>query len=163
MMNAARIAVWVAITLLSSILLPPARGRDQKPGGEPLTPPAAAGWDCLHRRLPPELSAKAAAAAVRENPENAIHIQNGSPRSAKGDALEPIPLGAVDEKGVISTGRKWLPGRTIRIKFLGGDPVVQRRVQATAMEWTHYANIKFQFVEPGEPADVRIAFQPGGS
>ncbi len=162
-MYTARLAALAAMALLSSVLLAPARGRNPEPAGKPLTPPASAGWDCLHRRLPRELAEKAAAAAVRENPENAIHIQNGSPRSAKGDALEPIPLGAVDEKGVISTGRKWLPGRTIRIKFLGGDPVVQRRVQATAMEWTHYANIKFQFVEPGEPADVRIAFQPGGS
>ena len=126
-------------------------------------PPASAGWDCLYRRLPTELAAKAAAAAIRENPENGIRFENGRPHSTKGDALEPIPLGAVDEKGVMSTGRKWMPGRTIRIGFLEGDPVVQQRVAQCAMEWTRYANIKFQFVPPGEPAEVRIAFQPGGS
>ena len=139
------------------------RGGDQKAEGKPLKPPASAGWDCLYRRLPTELSAKAAAAAIRENPENGIRVENGSPHSAKGDAMEPIPLGAVDEKGVFSTGRKWMPGRTIRIGFLEGDPVVQQRVAQCAMEWTRYANIKFQFVPPGEPAEVRIAFQPGGS
>jgi hypothetical protein len=162
-MNTARIAVLATIAMLWSVPLTSARGEDRTSEGKPLTSPAASGWDCLHRRLPPELSAKAATAAVRENPENDIRVENGSPRSAKGDALEAVPLGAVDEKGVISTGRKWQPGRTIRVRFLGGDPVVQRRVKEYAMEWTRYANIQFQFVGPGDPAEVRIAFEPGGS
>jgi len=140
-MHSSRLVAFAALALLSSVLLAPARGGDQKAEGKPLMPPASAGWDCLYRRLPAELSAKAAAAAVRENPENGIRVENGAAHSTKGDALEPVPLGAVDEKGVFSTGRKWMPGRTIRIEFLEGDPVVQQRVAQCAMEWTRYANI----------------------
>src|SRR5208337_1369205 len=162
-MHSSRLVAFAAFALLSLVLFSPARGQDQKAEGKPLKPPASAGWDCLYRRLPTELAARAAAAAIRENPENGIRVENGRPHSTKGDALEPIPLGAVDEKGVVSTGRKWMPGRTIIIGFLEGDPVVQQGVAQCAMEWTRYANIRFQFVPPGQPAEVRIAFQPGGS
>jgi len=142
----------------------PAHG-DEQPGSQEAIPPKE-GWDCVygyHRPSTKEEIRAADKAAIEENPENQIVRENGTARSAKGDAIEPTPLGGADEKGIISTGRKWKPGRTIRIAFLGGDPTVQKGVKKYAMEWTKYANIKLQFVGDGEPGEVRIAFQPGGS
>jgi hypothetical protein len=124
------------------------------------------GWDCVYGFHRPSTAAGIQAAnkaAVAENPENEVVRVGGSARSAKGEGIEQTPLGAVDEKGIISTGRKWKPGRSIRIAFLGGHPTVRQRVQHAAMEWTNHANIKFQFVGEGEPGEVRIAFRPGGS
>jgi len=144
--------------------LPPARG-DNPPEGKNSIP-AKKGMDCvygLHRPTGANAVKEAAKVAIAENPENETRVDNGSARSAKGDAIEGTPLGSLDEKGVISTGRKWKPGRTIRIKFLGGHSLVRQKVERHAMEWTKHANIKFQFVGDPEPAEVRIDFQNGGS
>ena len=155
------------LALLLMTLAPaplPAHG-DEQPGSQEAIPPKE-GWDCVygyHRPSTKEEIQAADKAAIEENPENQIVRENGTARSAKGDAIEPTPLGAADEKGIISTGRKWKPGRTICIAFLGGEGTVRQRVEKCAMEWTRYANIKFQFVGAGQPGEVRIAFQPGGS
>jgi serralysin len=56
----------------------------------------------------------------------------------------------------------WKSGDTIRIRFLGGSPALQQKIKNVANQWTQHANLHFEFVN-AEPADVRIAFQPGGS
>jgi len=65
-----------------------------------------------------------------------------------------------DESGAraISVAEKrWQNGQTLRIRFLNGTPDVQERVKQFAVQWTSYANLKFQFVSSG-PADIRIEF-----
>lgn len=62
-------------------------------------------------------------------------------------------------EGVLAKGKRWQPGTTLRVTFLEGDPVVQKRVIAIAMEWSNYANIRFDFVADPQ-ADIRIAFDP---
>jgi hypothetical protein len=53
----------------------------------------------------------------------------------------------------------WANGATIRIAFLDGDPALQERVKQVAVEWTKYANLKFEF-GPVEGSDIRITFYP---
>src|SRR5919198_2319575 len=55
----------------------------------------------------------------------------------------------------------WKPGKTLRIRFLEGDPEIQNKVKEKAMDWTKYANIKFAFVPDDNEAEIQIAFQQG--
>lgn len=58
--------------------------------------------------------------------------------------------------------KMWEPaGRTLRIRFLDGDPVVQKKVAKFAQEWTKYANLKLDFNDDPK-AEIRVSFlQPG--
>jgi hypothetical protein len=103
---------------------------------------------CIDHELPEDQQEAAAQRAVAENPANA---PAGAPAFAVG-ALPPRFLALI-------TGKKWKPGRTLRVRFLEGDPEVQRKVEAVAHGWEQYANIKFAFgTDPA--AEVRIAFDP---
>jgi len=57
----------------------------------------------------------------------------------------------------------WPKGFTLRVAFLDGDPEVQAKVRLFAGEWTHYANVKFDFVKKPDQAHVRISFLQNGS
>lgn len=52
---------------------------------------------------------------------------------------------------------KWENGHTIKIRFLGGDPVVRRKVEQHARVWLDHINLKFDFGDHAD-AEVRIAF-----
>lgn len=54
-------------------------------------------------------------------------------------------------------GKWWKVGSTIRIRFLDGDAATQEKVKAIGLEWTKYANLRFEFVMSGD-SDIRIAF-----
>jgi Bacterial pre-peptidase C-terminal domain/Astacin (Peptidase family M12A) len=108
---------------------------------------------CIDRILPLDEAFEAAAGAVRENPEN-VPVAIVRPQLG---VTEPTPF----ELALI-TGKKWSVGRTLRIRFLGGAHELQTRVEKVAQEWSQYANINLQFgVYPN--AELRIAFEPGGS
>ncbi|KYG03797.1 hypothetical protein BE21_49960 [Sorangium cellulosum] len=57
-------------------------------------------------------------------------------------------------------GKRWAPGQTLRIAFMGGGREVQRRVREVAELWTRHANLKFDF-DDGPSAQIRIAFMRG--
>jgi serralysin len=101
----------------------------------------------------PDFSEEAQQRAIEENPENAktgmSFIQNFA------DTVEFSRMALV-------AGKKWKPGRTLRVRFLDGDPVVHRKIQAVAQQWSQYANIKFQFGNDPD-AEIRISCSPGGS
>jgi serralysin len=78
--------------------------------------------------IPPDLSEEAQRVAIAENPDNVVVVQS-APVSKNRLALQ--------------TGKKWKPGRTLRVKFLDGDPRVQQKVAAIAQQWSKYANIRF--------------------
>lgn len=65
-------------------------------------------------------------------------------------------------KGALDVERMWELGRTLRVRFLGGDPAVHTRVIKHALEWTQYANLKFDFGDHAN-SEIRVAFVPGGS
>jgi serralysin len=65
-------------------------------------------------------------------------------------------------KMAVIRGKRWKAGMTLRVKFLEGDPAIQKRVEEKAKDWENYANLKFDFVSDGD-AHIRIAFQTDGS
>jgi serralysin len=54
----------------------------------------------------------------------------------------------------------WIPGRPVKVRFLDGDPGLQKKVQSYANEWTKYGNLKLEFVSEGDAA-IRVAFMQG--
>lgn len=73
-------------------------------------------------------------------------------------AVQRQPLATITEK-------MWEPGRTLKVGFdLSGAPVqVVFVVKKYAIEWERYANIKFEFVQTMNTADIRVGFLPNGS
>ena len=57
---------------------------------------------------------------------------------------------------------KWEPGTQISVRFMEGDPDLQRRVASVAEEWTgpELANLRLNF-EGSSDADVRVSFKQG--
>lgn len=106
---------------------------------------------CVDRVLPTELLIPAAEKALEENPDNAgtFTVRPGPGAPARG----PLRMALV-------TGRKWMPGRTLRVGFMGGDAFVQNKVKDYAKQWSGYANLGLEFVNDPN-ADIRVAFQPG--
>ncbi len=92
----------------------------------------------------PDMSEEAQRIAFAENPQNAEIINDSSERIA------------------LITGKKWQPGRTLRVRFLDGDPVIHMKITGIAKQWTQYANIKLNFGNDPD-AEIRISCQPGGS
>jgi serralysin len=57
--------------------------------------------------------------------------------------------------------RYWSTGRTLHIALLGGSSKEHEAVKRYAVEWSKYANIRFDFDKPMQP-DIRISFKPLG-
>lgn len=108
---------------------------------------------CVDLALAPELVVEAAQRAIAENPANAPAVQ-----FTPGIGAFPPPPSFM----AVLTGRRWRSGRTLRVRFLGGDPEVQRRLQPFAHQWSDFANIKFVFGDDLD-AEIRIAFADDGS
>src|SRR4051812_28412174 len=64
-----------------------------------------------------------------------------------GSALPVNPAGGSKTKAALLKDTKWLPGQVITISFLGGDPIVKKKVKDVAMQWVApgLANITFEF------------------
>lgn len=93
---------------------------------------------CIDRVVPEEYAEEAAAVAALENPENDIES---------------------DDRLALLKAKKWLPGRTLRVRFLDGSPTMQSKVAKYAMEWCEHANIKFVFGNfKRSNAHIRISF-----
>lgn len=56
----------------------------------------------------------------------------------------------------------WKNGRTLRVRFLDGDPVLQQKVMKVAEEWTQHANLRFHVID-SEEEDLRVSFKQAGS
>src|SRR4051812_28798568 len=69
---------------------------------------------CTLLELSPELEVEAARAAIAERAGNGAEI-------------------------ALLRGKLWKPGRTLRVKFLGGSPRVQERICHHAATWTRDA------------------------
>ncbi len=108
---------------------------------------------CIDRDLPVDAMFDAMHKAIEENSANTPTL---STRSVQPGVfpMPPLALAAI-------TGKLWKPGRTLRVRFLDGDPVIQTRLQPFAHIWSQYADIKFTF--GNDPAaEIRISFlQPG--
>ncbi|HYD70595.1 hypothetical protein [Azospirillum sp.] len=88
----------------------------------------------------------------------------------------PRDVVTVRPEMVMDALRKWGLGNTITFAFKGGDADLHKKIAAVSMEWTKYANLKFDFgydANTGEyrkwstsdtsyKADVRISFDQVG-
>lgn len=101
---------------------------------------------CMLRALPEERQAEATRIAIEENPGN-----------MPGDADES----SSNEELASLTAKRWRPGRTIKVHFMGGDSFVQSKVRQYARQWEDHANIHFEFVNDPN-AEIRISFIQGG-
>ncbi|KAM3095075.1 hypothetical protein ACKFKG_14310 [Phormidesmis sp. 146-35] len=97
--------------------------------------------------IAPNLSEEAQKIAIAENPDNAVVVQSG-PASKTRLALQ--------------TAKKWKPGRTLRVRFLDGEPIVHQKVAEIARQWSQYANIRFSFGNHPQ-AEIRISFKQEGT
>lgn len=62
---------------------------------------------------------------------------------------------------ILDFENKWKTGTTLRVKFLNGSPRLQARVQEKAKVWENFANIKFDFDQNADDAEVRVDFEGG--
>jgi hypothetical protein len=107
---------------------------------------------CVDRILPPDMQAEAARAAIAENPLNVPVV-----RFRPGLGVENLPV----EEIAVLVSKQWQNGRTLRVRFLDGDPIVQERLQPYAHEWSEHANIEFVFGNDPD-AEIRISFKDLG-
>ena len=105
---------------------------------------------CIDRVLPPSARIHAAQQAVAEEPANMPSFQ--------------LPPGTMPTRSELAAliGKKWQNGRTLRVRFMDGDPSVQARVRDVTRQWSDFANLTFDFGNHAT-ADVRVSFREEGS
>lgn len=69
--------------------------------------------------------------------------------------------GTTGHKAMVSTLKLWDNGKTLRVRFVDGDPEVQQKVEAIAREWEGETNLTLKFVR-SDAAEIRISFAEKG-
>ncbi len=110
---------------------------------------------CIDRALPNELMLPAMQRAIDEYPANAPAMNRRMILPGVQPDVPRMFLAAI-------TGKLWQPGRTLRVRFLDGDPLVHERIPPFAQLWSQYANLNFAFTDDAD-AEIRISFQNQGS
>lgn len=105
---------------------------------------------CVDRRLRAASAVKVAERSVAEHAANAP-ARRAAPLSWE----ERVRL-------AVETAKRWKPGRTLRVRFLDGEPEVHARVQGIASAWMEHANVRFDFGDH-PAAEIRVAFRAGSS
>jgi hypothetical protein len=70
--------------------------------------------------------------------------------------------GTTRTRAISPIGKVWPNGSTLRISFVGGTTDQHNIVKQYAPQWTHYANLNFDFGNAPD-ADIRIAFADDGA
>jgi len=102
---------------------------------------------CVDRIVPLHHKVKAAEIAVKTNPKNKPKM----PPKLLGVSANPLKIS-------FFVGKQWQKGQTLRVTFLDGSPTQRQRVQAHAIEWLDFANLKFSFKQASQ-AEIRISFK----
>lgn len=71
-----------------------------------------------------------------------------------------LEIGA--SRAAFQIAKLWPNGTTLHIRFLGGTASQQAMVKQFAVQWTNYANLKFEF-DNASNAQIRIAFNDDGA
>jgi hypothetical protein len=96
---------------------------------------------CINREPPGDQVEAAAQRAIAENPANA-------PSGAPAFGVGALPTRFM----ALITGKKWKPGRTLRVRFQGGHKTVQQKGDHHAYQWEQYANRMTHQVPGGHQA-----------
>lgn len=103
---------------------------------------------CVDRVVPFSTKVSSAAKAVAENPKNAPdHV---TVKKLPGVSVHPLKM-------ALETGKRWKPGRLLKVRFLNGSPTQKDKVRTHAATWLEHANIRFDWVTSGS-AEIRVAF-----
>lgn len=74
-----------------------------------------------------------------------------------GSPTMPVSMGVAAKK------KLWKPGTELKVRFLEGTPALHARVLQTAAAWfVDGVRLKLSAAQGGEPAQIRIAFNPNG-
>ncbi len=103
---------------------------------------------CIDQFVPDEQRGEAMEAALAARPDNL--------------RMEPLPQGPNPSRMAVVVASLWPPESEITVRFMDGDPGVQRKVEERAHEWSDHANIRFAFGDDPN-AQIRISFQREGS
>jgi serralysin len=107
---------------------------------------------CHDVHLPQQDLLRAAELAIMENPENAPTGDVDIVRKVGVD-----PTSTMEAFGAVLTGKKWQPGRTLRVRHLDGDPAIHKKVEHYAKMWEQHADLKFAFGNDPD-AEIRISY-----
>lgn len=99
---------------------------------------------CVQMNLPDHLVIEASRLATLENSDNLFNGHSSS--------------GEIGLEMAMDVGKKWGNGRTLRVRFLDGNQIIQEKVKRYGTIWSRYANIKFVFGNDPD-AEIRISFQ----
>lgn len=75
--------------------------------------------------------------------------------------VEPIVLVRSAEE--LAVTNFWPQHKLLRVSFLGGSEFLRSKVKQFAVQWNEFSNVAFHFVDDGEPAEIRVAFEPDGT
>jgi hypothetical protein len=103
-------------------------------------------------------------------------VQAAIENQARGFRKLPTTIDNQSTEYVINITKKWLPGQTVRVAFLGGDAQVRRDIAEAGADWSQIANVKFDFGPAASSgmfrewtvgdqvyaAEVRISFNQNG-
>lgn len=101
---------------------------------------------CMDVVVPLRSLQEAQRKAVEENPANQSETEDPN----------------TGTRAFVVTSKLWKPGRTLRVRFIGGTPAVLEKVKQYANEWTNHIGITFDFGNQPD-AEIRIAFVKDGS
>jgi serralysin len=107
---------------------------------------------CFDMHLPQQDLLRAAELAIEENAENA---PSGDVDVVRKFGVDPTST--VEAFGAVLTGKKWQPGRTLRVRHLNGDPQIHAKVEHYAKMWEQHANLTFAFGNDPD-AEIRISY-----
>lgn len=148
----------VAVFFASPLVLAAGLARGQAPQQAPASAPAEARPRVsIHETYPNRIRAR-----LEQHNRSLSHVTTPS------SGLHPA--------FAIHITKRWNPGQTVKIAFRGGDKVVHKKIADTVSEWTHYANLNFDFgVDPSTgqyrtwkrtdtayAADIRVSFDQDG-
>ncbi len=97
-------------------------------------------FQCFEIRNPPSTENDSIRIALEENPQNAL----GSTRALP-EKTEPVDGDDGLSYLAVNIKKNWQPGRTLKIKFLSGEPALHAKVRKYAEYWLAFANLKFNW------------------
>ena len=90
-----------------------------------------------------------------------VKTESSVPFSCEMRVDAPNGLPGTESNG--PANKVWPNGSIIKVRFSGGTAYVRSKVQQYAKSWETYANLTFQFVADNAAADIKVAFDAGGS
>lgn len=145
----------------------------------------AAGWAAHGGQPEPQAAAPHAVVGVQEGAKLGIRILEGIPNrfqariEQRKRSLSKVSAVPAHMPGglsaVINLTKRWPNGKTIVVAFKGGDEGLRKQIADVVNEWTQYANLRFDFLDPASgkhrtwlpsdasfTADVRVSFDQQG-